>query len=314
MSYIDTKIISLTSQTATVKNNSTFLSDVRYEFGHILNDDHSIIHKQIQLLHAQIPYSFYVINNTNNRFRYRIGASINGTVTITNGNYTANSLIAALRAIILSTSAVDVVITISSITGKLTFTPPGGQNFIVFNTTSAIPNSIGTILGADPETSPSGTPLTLTRPLNLLGIKNLQIRSDNLNMQNISSLGGGASTLLCTIPVNSVPFGMIDYSDSGKNLISITNDHLDDIDLQIVDGESGALIDFNNQDWCITLALHVTKLINPIPKPTFKSIRQGVEPPYEPPPTTPLEANPPPLEAKPLEQNKDLEELNLLNN
>ena len=68
MSYIDTKIVSITSQSATIKFNSTFLSNLRYNLGTIVTRDPDIIHRQVQLLNAQIPVSFYVINSTNNEF------------------------------------------------------------------------------------------------------------------------------------------------------------------------------------------------------------------------------------------------------
>jgi predicted nucleic acid-binding OB-fold protein len=146
-----------------------------------------------------------------------------------------------------------------------------------------------------------------------------------LSCNNISSVQGGATTLLATIPVSATPFGMIDYKDVGNNLISISNTSLDDLDIEIIDGESGAYINFNNQDWCITLAIHITKSLEPLVKPTMRDLTKRTD---GSPMTSPLEINPSvPLETKPipslqtslqfLEQskkpeNKDLEELDLL--
>jgi hypothetical protein len=142
-------------------------------------------------------------------------------------------------------------------------------------------------------------------------------------MSNISSVQGGQTTLLATIPVDCTPFGMINYSDKGNNIMSIHNDSLDDLQIEIIDGESGNFINFNNQDWCITLAFHITREPRFPSKPSFRSIVRtpergtsvgvrGITGDGLPSkvivgkPTTPSKDN----EQEP--PNKDLQELNLL--
>jgi len=297
MSYIDTKIIALTSQSATVKRNGSYLSNLRYELGQFLKDEPDIVHRQVQLLNAQIPYSFYVINYTNQVFKYQLGAGSITSVNIPVGNYTGNSLITAIKTAVANA---NFLITLSSITGKLTFTY--NASFIIYNNHTY---SIGSVLGFDTNTTNNSVAnaITASYPLNLLGIKTLQIRSNTLSCSNISSVQGGATTILGTIPVSAVPFGMIDYKDVGNNLISIANNNLDDLDLDIVSGEDGNYINFNNQDWSITLALHITRLIEYSQKPTIREVlqvgNQGST-------TTP----PLPIAHHPI--NKDLEELKLL--
>ena len=256
--YIDTKIITLTSQSATIKRNDTYLSNVRYELGIMLKDDKDIIHRQIQLLNAQIPYSFYVINYTNNLLKYNLSSVV--TTTIPVGNYTANSLITAIKTAI---GNVNLTITISAINGKLTFT----HTTLPITIYNDFKYSIGSILGFPANSinvANVSNVLVADYQLNLLGIKVLQVRSGTLSMNNISSVQGGHTTLLSSIPVSAVPFGMIDYKDVGNNLITITNPTLDDLDLDIIDGESGEYINFNNQDWCITLVLHIHRLLQPL--------------------------------------------------
>lgn len=264
MSYVDTKIICLTSQSATIKNNGTYLSNVKYNLGAMIRNDKDIIHRQIQLLNAQIPYSFYVINYTNNLFRFTtvVIAPTVLTVTVPVGNYTANSLISTLKGVI-DTAIGDTssVLAIDSISGKMTLAYQ--FQWTIYNNFTY---SIGNVLGLEPNSINTGIALdmsvvTASYPLNLLGIKVLQVRSANLIMNNVSSVQGGQTTLLQSIPVSAVPFGMIDFTDKGQNLITIYNDFLDDLDIEIVDGESGEYINFNNQDWCITLAIHLTRLL-----------------------------------------------------
>lgn len=266
--YVETKIVALTSQSATVKYNSDFLSNVRYNLGTIYNNDDNIIHKQVQLLTAQIPYSFYVINDTNNQFKYQLGIATIFTSTIPVGNYDGNSLITALETALLA-NGIILAITLSSIDGRLTFTH-ASSDFTLYNVTYSILPVLGFLSG----TNYTSTSFILTTPysLNLLGIKTLQIRSSNLIMSNISSVQGGQTTLLSTIPVNCVPFGMMNYIDKGNHLMTIHNDSLDDLDIDLIDGESSNYINFNNQDWCITLAFHITKSIIPIQRPKISKL------------------------------------------
>lgn len=208
----------------------------------------------MQLLNAQIPYSFYVINYSNQLFRLKIGATTT-TYTIPVGNYTATSLIAAIKTVVADAA---LTIVISSINGKLTFGHT--SSLTIYNN---FQYSIGTILGYDTNTvSSTATSLTAPNPLNLLGIKTLQIRSQNLVMNNVSSVEGGQTILLANVPVSAVPFGMIEYTDKG-NLISIANQDLDDLLIELIDGETGNYINMNGQDWCITLAFHLTKVWTP---------------------------------------------------
>jgi len=320
--YIDTKIVCLTSQSANIKYNNSYLSNVRYNLGIILKNSNDIIHRQVQLLNAQIPYSFYVVNYTNNLFTTNI-LGTKTTYTIPVGNYNANNLITALKTAL--GNPVGFSITLSSINGKLTFQYT--SNFIIYNDGQY---SIGTILGFDKGSvnSSSSNILTATYSLNLLGIKTLQIRCPNLLMNNISSIEGGQTTLLSSIPVNEVPFGMIDYMDRG-NMISIQNTDLDDLDIQIIDGESGEFINFNNQNWCITLAFHSTIVTENFerfkPFPKAGNLSGGDAPlrtPHRPQAELSSLANPPNTDTqhqsndsqdtKTKVQSKDLEELKLL--
>jgi len=256
--FVDTRIVTLTSQSATTKRNGTYLSDLFYSFGSIYSNAPSIIHRQVQLLNAQIPYSFYVINYTNQIFRYKLGVGAITSVPIPVGNYTANSLITAIKAAVADA---NFNATISSINGRLTFTY--NTSFIIYNNFTY---SIGSVLGFDANSTNTSitNAITPTFALNLLGIKTLHIRSGNLVMKNVSSVQGGQTILLANVPVSAVPFGMIDYTDAGKNNISIDNQDLDDILIELVDGETGQYINMNGQDWCITLAFHLTKVYTPI--------------------------------------------------
>jgi hypothetical protein len=310
--YIDSKVITITSQSATQKRNGTYLSNVLYEMGAFLKDEHDIIHRQITLQSAQIPYSFYVINYTNNQFKYRLGSGTIFTTSIPVGNYTGNSLITALKAA-LESNSITLTITLSSINGLLTFSH-ATTNFTFYNVTYSILQT----LGFAENTNYTSASLTLTCPfpLNLLGIKVLQVRSTVLSMLNYSSVSGGITTLLGTIPVNATPFGMIEYTDKGQNKVTFSNTTLDEIDIEILDGETGNFINFNNQDWTMTFCIYLTRLIEP-PAPKlnyFKGLPfDAIQPNSTEPIPEPIKQD---IKAKgetiAVPENKDLQELNFL--
>jgi len=259
--YTDSKIITLSSNSASVKYNSSFLSNVRFELSNLLKDEKDIMHRQICLQSAQIPYSFYIVNYTCDQFRIRnLSNSITYDYTIPVGNYNATSLITAITSAI-ATDFPSMVISLNKNNGILSFT--NNSNFTIYNN---FQYSIGTILGISNSTNLTSTSntLTLTYPLNLLGIKVLEVKSSILTLNNISSVSGGQSILLASIPVSAVPFGMIDYSDKGNNQMTFMNTSLDEIDILITDGETGEFVNFNNIGWTMTFIIHLLRTTQPI--------------------------------------------------
>jgi hypothetical protein len=306
--YIESKLITLTSQSATITRNGSFQSHVWYDMGLFVKDEPDIIHKQITLLSAQIPYSFYVVNYTNNTIVFKAVEDANyTTATIPVGNYTGNSLITVLKALFANPLSITVTITLSPINGTITITRDV-SDFQISATSTCLE-----ILGFEKNTTYTSTASVLTSPypLNLLGIKVLEVRSSTLNMLNYSSLNGGITTLLGTIPVSAVPFGMIDYVDKGNSKITFSNGSLDELDIEILDGETGQYINFNNQDWTMTILITITRLMQSImPAGGIKQFPSQPALPTAAPPKVSQgsltnEQSPPP-------PNKDLEELNLL--
>ena len=64
--FTETKIINLNSKNS-IKNNSTFLSNVFFQFSGLLKDEDDIIERYISIQNAQIPFSFY-----NNILKFRL--------------------------------------------------------------------------------------------------------------------------------------------------------------------------------------------------------------------------------------------------
>jgi hypothetical protein len=262
--YTETRIISLNSENATIYKNGTFLSDLVFGFSGILRDDHDIIQRQLTLVNAQIPVSFYIINVYNRVFVLRnISTATDYTITLSVGNYNSTTFITLLQNTISSVSGMTFVITIDKATGKLTFSST--ESWTLVSTSSL--TTANAIIGLNPLVNLTSTLVgaeyvaVCPNPLNLLGIKQLQIKCSSVSCNNFSSNNNNAqSSLLATIPVNVGAFGLILYESSAGNDITFHNATLDDIDILIVDSEDGEPINFNGIGWTMTLLLHITRI------------------------------------------------------
>jgi len=252
---IETKLFSVTSDSATTKNNSTFLSDVTFEANNFITNDGTISNLEIQLIHAEIPVSFYIINEYNNKFKFKLDIEAITTKTIENGNYNSSSLITALNTAL---NDANLIITISKLTGKLTFSY--NKSFIIYNN---FINSIGNILGFSENTINnsvgSSNPYTLTPPymLNLLGAKKLNILSSNISTINHSSEVGTIS-MISSIAVDQPSYGLIIYENKSGIKHHLQNKDISIFDIQIVD-ENHNLINFNNINWSMLFCFYITR-------------------------------------------------------
>lgn len=274
--YVSSYIISLTSATATTING-TLLSDANFEFRGLLHDEPNITNRQISIISAQIPVSFYNINEYNNVFSFKIDVLGAFVYNIPNGNYNANSLCTLLNTFFADVQLnPNVTANINKTTGKIQFkylNPTDDPTLsLLFRKESTCQEIFGFGLGVDY----SGTQIYVAGgnsyvelngiyPMNLLGPKVLSIKSPSLNTTNFSSIYKGANTLLATIPVDAPLFGQIDYHNYADLKTTFSNTELNNLEIQIFD-EKNNLIDFNGTNWSITVAIHITKGDSPLPK------------------------------------------------
>lgn len=249
----DSLLINLSSQNGT-KNNSTYLSDIFFNFTSILKDEPDIEETTIQILSAQFPYSFYNINIYNNILRLNYN-SINYTITLTRGNYNANNLITEILTQLNNQGINTFTINISSITGCLTFTN-STYNFTFLNT-----STIFKILGFDPSINYTSSSFILNAPYpcNLLGTLNLRIISDELQINNLDSSVKGSWNVLQSIPIEAGNFGLILYDNISKSEMILNNKILNGFDIKIIDDDQN-LINFNNINWNIQILINIKRI------------------------------------------------------
>jgi len=249
MTEVENRLIVINSSDGT-KRNTTYLSDMLFNFQNILSDDDDIISSNICVMNAQFPVSFYTINETNNIFGVATNLNLFQTFTIPVGNYNANTLITKMNSLVTA-GLISVTFSFNSATGKVTISGDAGVTSITFS--SAL-SQFYKVMGSVFPISTGTSVLNMPYPLNLLGVKKLVIKSQLLGISSFES-GANQSVTLTTIPNNNSPFTMISYenrSNLNKSLIRVRK--IDSIDIQIED-EDGNKINFNNINWTLTLVL-----------------------------------------------------------
>jgi hypothetical protein len=242
-----TKIFNIGSYNA-IKNNGTYNSNITINLPLLINkSDEAIQNIYFSVLHAEIPNSFYLVNNTNNKL---IINSI--TYTITNGNYNGNSLLLAIKNILPTTFN----ITYNVNTLKYTFT---NTSDFTISKSSTINKLIGGNTLAD-ITSISNT-LTMPNVINLLPIPRINIRSPQLNFGNYNQSDGSGDVFLSV--QNSAGLGSMNlYYNLTTTRYIFENNSLQKLEIRITDDYNNEL-DFNGLDYYLTLQFDIDFLAPP---------------------------------------------------
>lgn len=246
--YLDSRIVTLTSATAKIKYNSTMLSSVEFEMIGLLRQEADIIHTEVSVLSAEIPVSFYNVTANNNIFRYVFGSTYAFTIPV--GNYNATTLIANINTQLVA----PLVMSISKLTGKITISGGGGSTISYLGGTS----TTNTIIGFTNTTASGVGTLTAPFPMNLLGTKRISICSDLMPIYSYNSVSNTLSNTLATLEVDQPAFGLLLYKNTTQIRSRLRVDTLDVFDIQIKD-ELDQFLDFNNCDWSITLVLDILR-------------------------------------------------------
>ena len=247
---INSRIISLNSSNALLKNNGTYNSDVLFRLPGLVKKETDVKQVSFQLIDAQIPVSFYNINYTNNVLNYQI-SSLNYMITVDVGNYNFNSLATNMISKFLLNGH-TIIMTINKQNGIITFST-ASTNFVFV--VSSIFSTLGFSLQNQTSTSFS---LTANFPLNLLGITKIKISSILFNTYNVDSASNGLSNLISTIPIDEPAFGLISYENKSNAKYKLRTDAVDEIDLQLTD-QNNNLVNFNNIDWTMTFLLEIVR-------------------------------------------------------
>lgn len=204
----------------------------------------SYIH--LSVVSCIIPYSFYNINSSNNVLKYNlIGTEQQFIITVTQGNYNINQLVAYLN----SNLGNDMQVSYNSITNKVTFSNNVNE-FALINT--ELLKNLGW-----PEGTSSFYVTNVTSPnvVNLYTITNINLET-NLVTYNITNISNQRtnSTILANIPVVTNPGGLIFYENLSQYKTNLYVGELNTLHIRLLDSR-GNLVNLNGCDYTITLQI-----------------------------------------------------------
>ena len=286
----DTRYININSQHGVSRPASgdylqSYQSDMMFSFRGLVKEDPEVLFVHVDIVSAQIPVSFYNVDYTGNVLKYSIAGGAIQTLTMDKGNYSTTSLITELKIKFLA-AGYTFNITFARPTGKLTFSST--QAFTFYFSGSTLFDTLG--FGSTADYSSAALSLVAPYPISLLGIKKLQFTSNALLTNSLGSFQSSATSLFGTVPVNAPVSGLILYNNSSGRKSLLRNKIVDEIDIQILD-ENNRLVNFNNAEWAITLAITSTRKFRHPDARSFsdlvRPIMQIAADPAAPPPVAP---------------------------
>jgi hypothetical protein len=270
---LDKRILALSSNHGQ-KLNGSFNSNINFIFPNLLRKDPNISYVEVGCINAEIPVSFYIINQYNKYFNFSyklVGETefTNVEVILNEGNYQGNNFITEiLRAIntVIVSAETYLTIQLSRINGCLTWNIPTNTVLLeLILKPYGIYKPLYKILGFDEQIETDilliqTVPYTNIYPLNLLGINKLLISTNNLLTYNYDSGLQGFSNIISTIEVDQPSYGIILYKNSSLTYNILRIHDLDNFTIEIKDIDNN-FIDFNNLDWSITLGLNIYRYL-----------------------------------------------------
>jgi len=256
----DQRLINLNSRNARQQNGSKNSKCV-FDFTNILDKTETdIAYAEVGLISAEIPVSFYIINELNDTIVMSV-SGVDIDIEVADGNYTGNNFITEFVAKTTAAFTNIITVTLSPTTGKLSITNTGVQ-IIAFSKKTT--NGLWELMGFDGSnttiTINPGDTFVLPFLLNLLGVNKLMLNSFALATYNLDSANGGYSSTFFSLDVNVPSYSLIQYQNNSNTYSILRTNNIDDIDIEILDQDLNS-IDFNNQEWLLTLVINIFRYI-----------------------------------------------------
>lgn len=241
--------IYLNSANADIAINGTSKSNCVFFFKDALKIEKNAIEMRVSVVDAQIPVSWYLVNDTNNKLSITI-ADTTTTYTFPNGNYTAMSFIDMWYEIVGPKT--QWYLQFSTLTNKMFIQ---NYTYLTFWLEGSILSLLGFPAGHSYVSAVTGK-LNSPYCVNFSGINKLYIKSNTFNLKNIDSKNKGRSRAICAIPINNAYSGVIYYNNFTQYKSIFKNYELSSIQIEIQDDNKN-YIDFNNVDWTMTLQVDI---------------------------------------------------------
>lgn len=194
------------------------------------------------------PISYYLVDYTNNEL-------VINTITyvLTEGNYTATSLASHILSLLPNTYS----LVYNSITNKYTISST--SDFTIESTSTCL-----ILLGftEDSDHTSTGYSLTSDAVCNLTGNNMVYVDLKNITTNNLSSSTGRRTSIIKSIPVSSSQSSVMFFEDTSSVYSTIQEDTITYFHVRILSEDMESLVDFQSQDWNMTLEVVFTPSVN----------------------------------------------------
>lgn len=208
---------------------------------------------QIEVISAEIPYTFYSINTSNNVLCWTNGASATFSATVPPGNYTTSSFITVLQTV-MNAQMAGFTLTYNREQFKITFANASAFRLDLTNASGT--STLSTLIGLNTASSLS-TSVTPVNIVNIGGPKYLLIKSIGLTRPKITRpfLNTAQDDVLYKVAVNGAPGDILVEKNLYTNLLKYgVRQTIQNMDFQLVDDQNNQ-INLNGQDWSLTINL-----------------------------------------------------------
>lgn len=202
-----------------------------------------------------LPNSMYLINSANNTFTITEDGQAAVDIVLTEGDYNAHTIAAELSTKCTTALRKTYVVSYASNTDKLTFTQTEADSTFTVTMTAESPfDELGFLPLATVEGT-GGAPVISVKPINLIGVDAIYLRSNLPNTNSYSSKTGTFTHMIARVPV-SVPFGEVIEAQgySSWSVIMPMGAGISRIEIDLVD-KNGNRINLNGLDWNISLVV-----------------------------------------------------------
>ena len=210
---------------------------------------------------AIVPVTMYVIDAHNNTFLFSPVANYHPplSATIASRNYTPTELAAAVKAALASTDTVTTqTYNCTYNTHTLKFTLSASVGYML-----RAHGSMNSVLGFSTSVDTS-VPVARVEASDIMQLnvpEYLILKSKTLGQllcHNSTYVHGvQKSNILCTIPIDQ-PFGtFVHYTPNYRHTFTTPEKHMNSIDLQLVDSDTGLAADLNGYGFTVSLTFYL---------------------------------------------------------
>ena len=211
---------------------------------------------------AQIPFSFYIFNATNNIVDFSEGGGAL-TATITPGTYSSATFVAELKTRLDGAGALTYTVTVSGTTGLVTIAATGAFE-LLWGTGVNAATSPATLLGFAAADLTLAATYTSTGVAMLTGADgNVFIRLQGVTSgaprgafsyqkpSAIASTPLGSSNVFAVVPIDVAPFEVIVYAPEVTMFKLAAGAQIDALRIQLTD-KAGTPLDLHGVPWSMT--------------------------------------------------------------